>query len=218
MRHRTQCLVRHRWACWKAYLGRPETDLTRGLSLGVLGAALRSIDAEAAILVLEARLAMLQRFWPHSENILIIQGNLGACYSEIGRNDEAVRMLRENYAGNLRESGPDDENTILTGHNLSAVLGKVGRFSEAKTLLRKLLAVARQELGPKDETTMSLATNLARILLQDPGDHTDALEAEQLLADTMNTARHALGPQHPLVVDIGHVLAATRRILAESHP
>jgi len=50
------------WACWRTYVGRPETDLARGSAMNQLGNGLsQAIRHDEALVVKEAQLSMLQR-------------------------------------------------------------------------------------------------------------------------------------------------------------
>ena len=50
------------WACWKTYVGRPETDSTRLYAMTLLGNGLSAAEHhEDALSVQEAELAMMRR-------------------------------------------------------------------------------------------------------------------------------------------------------------
>ena len=65
------------WACWKTYLGRPETDGARLNAIRRLGNGLYDADYhEDALSVREANLATLRRLGGSERAILDIQSNL----------------------------------------------------------------------------------------------------------------------------------------------
>ena len=85
------------WACWKTYVGRPETDQVRGMAMTQLGNGLYDAKHyEDALSVKEAELSMLRRLGASEENMLVAQSNLATTYDELGRHEEALRM-RETY-------------------------------------------------------------------------------------------------------------------------
>ena len=78
------------WACWKTYVGRPETDEIRGCAMNVLGRGLHEAEHdEDALSVQEALLFMLRRLGVPEETILATQSNLATTYSSLGRKEEA---------------------------------------------------------------------------------------------------------------------------------
>ena len=108
------------WACWKTYVGRPETDWARRRAFNVLGNGLSNANHdEDALTVGEAELAMERRLGASEETILVVQGNLANTYAELGRLEEALRLYREVYAANLRLHGPRDAQTLHAASNLS---------------------------------------------------------------------------------------------------
>ena len=87
------------WACWKTYVGRPETD-PLGAAMNFLGNGLADANHhEDALVVGEAELAMKRRLGDSEYNLLIVQGNLAATYQSLGRNEEALRLKRDVYSG-----------------------------------------------------------------------------------------------------------------------
>ena len=78
------------WACWKTYLGRPETEKARRFAMTELGNGLCSAKQyEDALLVDEARLSLLQRIDASENSMLVAQSNLANTYAALGRHKEA---------------------------------------------------------------------------------------------------------------------------------
>ena len=78
------------WACWKTYLGRPETDCARCLAMNVLGSGLHGGNHdEEALSVYEADLATKRRLGTSEDSMLHVQSNLAITYRDLGRLDEA---------------------------------------------------------------------------------------------------------------------------------
>ena len=87
------------WACWKTYLGRPETDWHRTAAISEVGNGLLETGLyEDALSVKETELATLLRIGTSAHNILDVQGNLAVTYAKLesGTNwptNEANRLL-----------------------------------------------------------------------------------------------------------------------------
>ena len=103
------------WACWKTYVGRPETDWRRGKAVNVLGHGLSAAGHhEDALSVQEAELAMMRRLGDSEGNILCMQSNLANTYDELGRLEEAIRIKQDVYSGRLKLNGDEHETVSYT--------------------------------------------------------------------------------------------------------
>jgi len=191
------------WACWKTYVGRPETDEIRGCAMNVLGRGLHEAEHdEDALSVQEALLFMLRRLGVPEETILATQSNLATTYSSLGRKEEASQMYREVYHGALGLLREEHAHTLLTANNYANCLFELRRFEEAKELLRKVTPVARRVLGEDDRLTIKMRWTYAEALYLDPDATLDDLrEAVATLEDAERIARRVFGGQHPLTVD-----------------
>ena len=203
------------WACWKTYLGRPETDTARRGAMSKLGNGLYAANHDQdALSVREAELAMERRLGADEDSILATQSNLSNTYAALGRIEEATRMARDVYSGRLKLSGEEHEDTVIAANNYADSLRILRRFKEAKALLRKLLPVARRVLGEADEVTLNLRRLYAMALYQDDAATLDDLrEAVTTLEDTERTARRVLGGAHPTAMDIERDLRDARAAL-----
>jgi len=203
------------WACWKTYVGRPETDGALLTAMSVLGNGLFSgSHHEDALSVKEAELSMLRRFGAPEHNILVAQCNLGLTYQKFGRFEDALRMQLAVYSGRLKINGEEHEQTLRAANNYAAILVHLQRFQEAKSLLRKSVPVARRVLGENDETTLRLRWNYAGVLNRDAGATLDdRREAVTTLEDTERTARRVLGGAHPATKSIEHELQGAQAAL-----
>jgi len=203
------------WACWKTYLGRPETDWARRLALSVLGNGLSDAARdEEALSVREAELSSLQRIGAREENMLIAQGNLASTYQMLGRLDEALSMRRDVYSGTLRLYGEEHEDTLREANNYANSLVNQERLEEAKELLRKSIPVARRVLGESHQLTLMMRRNYARSLYEDEGATLDDLrESVATFEETARIARRVLGGTHPTTTGIETVLRKARAAL-----
>jgi len=89
------------WACWKTYVGRPETNHIRAMSMALLGNGLEAANHADALFVKDPELAMMQRLGAPEKHILVTQNNLANSYQRFGRLDErpthATRRIPWNF-------------------------------------------------------------------------------------------------------------------------
>jgi len=192
------------WACWKTYLGLPETDDTRMDAMTQLGNGLSAAQHhEDALSVQEAELSMMRRLGASEHNILAVQSNLATTYEKLERDEEALRMRQDVYSARLELNGNGHEETLRAANNYASTLNVLKRFEEAKSLLRKTMPVARRVLGDTVQLTLKMRVCYAKALFRDPSATLDDLrEAVNTLEDVGRTARRVLGGAHPLTVDI----------------
>ena len=190
------------WACWKTYVGRPETDWARQSAMNELGLGLHDAKHdEEALAVREANLVTLRRVGAPLQNILAVQCNLATSYHLLGRFEEALIMHRNNYSGRLKLHGEEHHQTIAAAYNYANCLidlGRLGRFEEAKALLRKMIPVAQRVLGEDHDHTLRSRWIYAEALYRDAAATLDDLrEAVNTLEEIERTARRVLGAAHP---------------------
>ena len=94
-------------------MGRPEEDWNRREAMTELGLGLHAAKrCEEALTVQLAELSMEGRLGTCEYNLLILQGNLAGTYQELGRREEATRMLRDvgaDRAARARGRAPDHD-------------------------------------------------------------------------------------------------------------
>jgi len=203
------------WACWKTYLGRPETDHVRQGAMSEVGnGVLASNQYADALIVREAELSTLRRVGARIEHILIVQGNLANTYDALKRNEDVIRMRRDVYSEHLRLHGEEHYDTLREANNLANSFAQLQRFEESKSLLRKTIPAARRVLGESHELTLRMKKVYADTLYMDPTATLDDLrEAVTTLEETEPLARRVLGGVHPLTVDIERELRSVRAVL-----
>jgi len=204
------------WACWKTYVGRPETDQVQGMAMNLLGNGLfLAKDYEDALPVREAELATMRRLGASEREMLATQSNLATSYEMLGRREEALEMKRDIYFRTLKLLGKEHEDTLLEANNYAHCLLSLRRFDQARPLLLKSLAVAQRALDKGDETTLRLSWHYARALYENTSATRDDLrEAVATLETTERTARRVLGGAHPLTESIELSLRDSRAVLA----
>ena len=203
------------WACWKTYVGRPETDLARGSAMGALGGGLSAAGHhEDALTVGEADLAVARRNGASEHDILCVQSNLASLYDNLGRSESASRLRRDVYSGLLKLNGEESIETLAAAENYALSLIDPECVEEAASLLRRTVPVARRVLGESHDLTLRMRATYARALYDDPAATLDNLrEAVSTLEDTERTARRVLGGAHPVTTWIGENLQAARAAL-----
>ena len=203
------------WACWKTYVGRPETDMARRMSLNVLGLGLSDAGHyEDALPVQEAELAMYRRHGASERDILCVQGNLAGTYRFLGRDEQALQMKRDVYSGYLKLDGEEHKETLRAAKNYADSLLRLQHFEDAKALLRKTIPVARRVIGEDNLLTLEMRRIYARALYEDDDATLDDLrEAVATLEDAIRIARRVLGGAHPITTGIEDELQEARAAL-----
>ena len=204
------------WACWKTYVGRPETDEVRKMAMNLLGSALDEAGHhEDALSVQEAELAMERRLGGSEADILAVQANLAMSYQALGRLEQALRLKRDVYSGRLKLNGVEHEYTLQAANNYADSLVFLDRFEEAKSVLREVISVVRRVLGENHDSTLRSRWTYARALYLDPSATLkDLREAVTTLEDMVRIARRVLGGAHPLTGGIEDDLRHARAFAA----
>ena len=202
------------WACWRTYLGRPEGDWTRRLSITILGNELSDAGhLEDALPVQEAQLSMQRRLGTPTTTMLAMQSNLASSYQRLGR-PEALQMRRDVYSGYMKLFGSEKLETLIAAQNYAGNLVDLGRYAEVKALIRKTLPAARRVSGDCNDLTLKMKMVYAAALYADDGATLDDLrEAVTTLEETDRTARRVLGTAHPLASAIERDLRRSRAAL-----
>jgi len=199
------------WACWKAYVGRPEEDQVHNMAIGQLGSGLHEAGHhDDALSVQEAELAMMRRLGAPEGIILTTQSNLASTHHQLGRVEEALSLRRDVYSGTLKLYGEEHAETLLEANNYANGLCSLERLAEAKELLRRTIPVARRVLGESHETTLRMRWNYADALCMDNPTLDDICEGVTTLEEIEPTARRVLGSAHPLTAGIERSLRAVR--------
>ena len=188
------------WACWKTYLGRPETDEVRSMAMNRLGNGLLVAKHPDALSVKETELSMQRRLGASEADMLVVQSNLANTYGELGRFEDALPVHRDVFSRRLKLQGEHHPRTLAAANNYATSLLDLQCFTEAKSLLRKTIPVARRVLTDDDEITLRMRLNYAVALHDDPRATLDDFrETVTTLEDATRIARRVLGPSHPFV-------------------
>ena len=203
------------WACWKTYLGRPETDGVRQCAMNQLGIGLHEAKHDQdAVSVEEANLSMLRRIGAPEGDFLTAQSNLATSYQMLGRLEEALRVRQDTYSGCVSLYGEEHRESLHEAYIHATLLRDLNRFAESKSLLRKTVPVARRVLGESYELTLRMRWNYARALYEDPAATLDDLrEAVTTSDESARIARRVFGRAHPTTAAIEKTLRDARAAL-----
>ena len=203
------------WACWKTYLGRPETDGIHRMAMNLLGNGLYEAEHhEAALSVREAELSTLRRHGGPADAILCVQGNLARTYEMLGRYEQALDLQRDVYSGRLKLNGEEHVETLREASSYSESLIQLKRYQEVKSLLRKTIPVARRVLRDDNILTLIMKWSYATALCNDPSATLDDVrEAVTTLEDADRIGRRVFGGANPLTVDTEKGLRDARAAL-----
>ena len=117
------------WACWKTYLGRPETEQVRISATRLLGNVLFDAgDHEDALLARQAELSLMKRVGAPGDTMLAVQTRVGYSYNALGRHEEALPLQRDVYAGRVKLHGENHQETIWSAGYLANSLYRTRRF------------------------------------------------------------------------------------------
>ena len=86
--------------------------------------------------------------------------------NELGRVDEAEKLMRQTYESSRQVLGPEHPTTLFAMGTLGSVLTKLGRLDDAEKLLRPLLDTRRRMLGPNHPDTVRIAASLDALAKQ----------------------------------------------------
>ena len=203
------------WACWKTYVGRPETDHVRCCAMSVLGNGLHAAKCyEDALSVKEAELSMLRRLGASEDDMLIAQGNLADTYGSLGRKEEALQMRRDVYSERLKLDGEEHERTMEAAYNYASSLIYNQRFEEARSVLRRTVPMARRVLGEGNRLSLMMRWKYGKAICRADGAALeDVRESVTLLEETARTARRVLGGANPTALQIEQCLRGARATL-----
>ena len=206
------------WACWKTYVGRPMGDEVVHLAMGALGNGLYEAGHdEDALSVREADVSLKFRLGVSEERILATQSNIAQTYMQLGKLNDACRLMHYVYSGYLKAHGEEDRRTLLAASNYAASLTVVERLEEANSVIRNVMPVAQRVLGNDDEVTLKMRMNHANWLVEDPNATIKNLnEAIDTLEEIEPTVRRVFGIAHPFMADVERSLEYSRATLRAS--
>ena len=209
------------WACWKTYVGRPETDMDR---IDAMTQVANGLSEEAvsrypeALAVYEANLAMNRRMGRSEDSnaILAVQTNIAYTLSLLDRDEEALEIERTIYRKQKASYGIENVGTTKAALNLSVTLGNLNLFEEARALAQKTIPVAQRTFGPDHDLTLCLRRNYIQAVYDDPKSSlADLRRAETTLKDVYRRAQRVFGTSHPETAICETMMSQLNETLAE---
>ncbi|MCH8147517.1 MAG: serine/threonine protein kinase [Planctomycetes bacterium] len=160
-------------------------------AMALLGLTLSQLDrleeAEALLRQAQQRLNV-----PDSEVASRIRQNLAIVLDDLGQDDEAERLYREDYDWTRARHGAGHVDTLTAQNNLGKMLLEMRRFDEALPLIEECLERRRAVLGDDNPYTIGSIANLAA-LYSNMG-RID--EATLLIREAAERSERVLGPVH----------------------
>ncbi|MES2737941.1 MAG: tetratricopeptide repeat protein [Verrucomicrobiota bacterium] len=162
----------------------------------------RFVEAAREFLFVVA--AKIRREGPESLGAVITQNNLGAVLHELGRNEEAVTLLRE-VLRIREEKFPEDKiSQMEVRNNLGNALRGLGKHQESVQQHRLVATTHEKLLGPNSIATIDAWNNLAGGL----DDIGELDEGETVAAKAVAGRLKVQGPDHPATLGSRQVLAS----------
>ena len=147
--------------------------------------------------------------------MLTVQCNLTNTYEHLGRLEEAMRLRREVYYGQLKLNGEEHQYTLREANNYSSLLHLLKQFEEAKSLLRKTMPVARRVLGESHRLTLKMRWIYALVLYHnDDATLDDLREAVETVESVAPSWKRVFGTAHPETPQVQAALKNARTALA----
>ena len=133
----------------------------------------------------------------------VVRATIGRTYQALGQNPESRRELERSLALNRELHGDNALPTALAEARLGAVLNDMGVMAEAERLFRHARPIVAAETGLQSEEYLHLIMNLGTSLLRQG----DALGAEALVREALDSATAAFGESHELTLTALNSLA-----------
>ena len=206
------------WACWKTYLGRPETDQVRSSAMNLLSNGLQQAQKyEDALEVIKADLSIQERNGGPRHVHLATLGMMALVLDELRRLDEAIRIYEDIYAQKLSLYESSDIEVIITAYNFGRALRHAGRGDEQKRLMDSTIPNARKSLGDDHELTLSCRENAAAAVLyaERKVSRDEFLQATKIVEDVLKRCRRVLGPKHRVALNVQKDVDYARNVQAD---
>jgi hypothetical protein len=164
-----------------------------------------------ALSVQEAEFSTMKRVGASELNMLAVQNNLASSYTLIGRLADDLQIQRDVYLGQRRLGrGPSHKHTLIAALNLSTSLVDTG--NSPKVFISDQIALAERAFGSDHILTLDFQWGYSRAFTCDKDVSAEELaEVATILEETVKTAQHVLGSDHPRTCCIRNELALARR-------
>jgi len=192
-------------------IGAPGPAVARGLTdLGIQNWSAGQLDT-AHVLLREAYDLFEQAGFPEGEDLVLMYNAYGLLLSQMGRFPEAIPLLREGMAVNIRSGGKPAMTAVL-GSNLGNALDATGSIGEAEQAFRAADAVLREVERSRGTVTFEQGMNLNNLGRAQTFMGRYA-EAEATIREAIRILGETVGPDN---ASVGISLAHLARIQVET--
>ncbi|MEZ6085220.1 MAG: tetratricopeptide repeat protein [Phycisphaerae bacterium] len=130
---------------------------------------------------------------------------LGGQYQEIGRFDEARKLLGDVSIAYLKKFGSRHPKTLAATSNSASLLVQLGEYAEAEKIFRNVLEIQLEDIGEEHADTLITLNNLADVTME----LGDVKEAEAAHRRVLRISRKVLGPENQNTLITENNLART---------
>ena len=137
----------------------------------------------------------------------------------LGRNEEALPLLRATYAESRDAFGTENETTFFAADALSVAMLESGEYAECAQFLRDngLIDAVTRSLGADNECTFALRRTYARVLYSgEEPPLRDLRQAVEILEEVSRMSSRVLGPRNPRTLRSEKFLGEAREKLARA--
>ncbi len=184
-----------------------EAALRQSIGEAYLGLGL---SAEASIHLERAWQLRCEQLGPDAPETLHSQNLLGSAWTDSGKIDEAVELMRA-LVKITDSSAVTEDLRIDATSSLALTLQRQGEFEESVVLFREVLARREKLDGPEGEKTLRAIRDLGSILYS----MGEFAESAQLDRRALEVHRRVSGPNHPSTFAALNNLATVTREMGE---
>ena len=131
-----------------------------------------------------------------------LSATIGGIYSELGKYDDAERILQRALTNTSQALGEENETVSALFNNLGGVLQAEGKLHEAELAESNSLWIARRVVGPQHEDVVDAESSLAETL---QAEH-ELPEAEVMMRDALAMEQKLSGPENENAANLLHNL------------
>ena len=139
-------------------------------------------DGDKALALVEEAVRIAEEAEVNARTLLLVKGTYAGVLVDVGRNAEAVEVMREAEVLSSELNGAEHQFTIRTGVNLAAVLLNLGRIDEGTVAIDAAVPRAENRVDPMLMGFAYMTRGRARLLA---GKYEDAIpDLERAIATT----------------------------------
>ena len=127
------------------------------------------------------------------ESLLTQMNNLGLCYDELGKKEQALPIYEVTLKMSKKILGEEDKETLTSMNNLAVCYENMGKLDQALPLKEETLKIQKRVLGEEHPSTLTSMGNLA-LAYKKVGKQAEAID---LYETTLKIKKKVLGDTHP---------------------